>query len=232
VHGVAMTSLTNTETGRTTRTVAVRDATADDAEFLAWVMLTAARSHLPRGIWDYLLGWNESRVLEFLAALSQRDPVHLFHWSKFVVAEVDGQRAAALSGYDADKEGLDVYLPIAVALYLELGAADADLDALMARGADLQSAMEPPLPRAWVVENVATAPAFRRTGLSDQLLEKILERGRSAGYTTAQISVFIGNDPARAAYIKHGFSPEGETRAAAWEAAMSCPGIERLVQPL
>jgi translation initiation factor 4G len=227
-----MTSITNTGTSPLTGTVAVRDATADDAEFLAWVMLTAARSHLPRGIWDHLLGWDESRILEFLAALSQRGPVHLFHWSKFVIADVDGQPASALCGYDADTEGFDVYVPIAVALYLETEAADADLEALMARGADLQSAMAPSLPRAWVVENVATAPAFRRTGLVNRLLDAILERGRDTGHDTAQISVFIGNDPARAAYVKHGFRPGGETRAAAWEAAMGCPGIERLVQPL
>jgi ribosomal protein S18 acetylase RimI-like enzyme len=102
----------------------------------------------------------------------------------------------------------------------------------MARGADLQTAMAPPVTGAWVVENVATVPAFRRRGLVDRLLAEVLDRGRAADHASAQISVFIGNEPARAAYLKGGFRPDLETRTPEWEAAMGCPGIERLIQPL
>ncbi len=33
-------------------------------------------------------------------------------------------------------------------------------------------------PGAWIVENVATLPEFRRRGLVDRLVEEMLERGR------------------------------------------------------
>jgi translation initiation factor 4G len=227
-----MTSISTTSQVDPAGAVNVRDASPEDAEFLAWVMLTAARSHLPRGVWDHLLAWDEQAVLDFLSALSQRDPVHLFHWSRFIIAEVDGQPAAALSGFDPEVEGFDVYTPIAVSLYLERGGTEPELEEFMVRGADLSSAMAPADPGAWVVESVATAPAFRRRGLVDRLLDDIVARGRDAGHRTAQISVFIGNEPARNAYVKRGFRPAGETRTAEWERAIGCPGIERLVMAI
>jgi len=206
----------------------VRDATPDDAEFLAWTMLSAGRSHLARGVWDHLLGRGESAVLDYLAELSRRGPEHLFHWSRFVVAEVDGQVAAALSAHDPSVHGFATYLPIATQLFLDTGGTD--VDALMSRGEDLLSAMTPPPPSgAWVVESVATAPQFRRRGLVDRLLGEILDRGRRGRHSLAHISVFIGNEPARAAYVRHGFRHLTETRTAAWETAIGCPGVEQLV---
>ena len=57
------------------------------------------------------------------------------------------------------------------------------------------------LPGAWVIENVACHDDFRRRGLIRQLLQAVLDRGRARGSTTAQVSVFIGNDAARDAYL-------------------------------
>jgi hypothetical protein len=37
-----------------------RRATADDAEFLAWVTLAASRAHLSRGLWDVIIGADEA----------------------------------------------------------------------------------------------------------------------------------------------------------------------------
>ena len=81
---------------------------------------------------------------------------------------------------------------------------------------------------AWIVENVATLPEFRRRGLVDRLMAEIIERGRARGASTADISVFIGNDPAQRAYEKCGFEAIGEKRDAAFEAAYKTPGIRTL----
>jgi ribosomal protein S18 acetylase RimI-like enzyme len=87
-------------------------------------------------------------------------------------------------------------------------------------------------PGAWIVEHVATRPEYRRRGLVDALLGDIFERGRSLGFSRSQIGVYIGNDAARAAYIKSGFLFSDEKRSAACEAAMGFPGIERLLREL
>ena len=86
---------TNT-VGTTTRIVPAR---REHSAFLAWVMLAAARSHLERGVWDLFVDGDEAACLRYLEALATTETRHLFHWSNFIVAEVDGEPAAGLCGY-------------------------------------------------------------------------------------------------------------------------------------
>ena len=72
----------------------------DDAEFLAWVMLSASRSHLTRGLWDLIIGADEAGCLEYLRRLALAEPRSLYHYESFLVAEVAGERAAALCGFE------------------------------------------------------------------------------------------------------------------------------------
>jgi len=224
--------MTETTNVTTDPLVTHRNATADDAEFLAWVMLTAARSHLPRGIWDFTIGRDEIEVLDFLAKLAVRGSDHLFHYRRFVIAEVEGEPAAALSGYDPVAHGFDVLIPVTLGLSAELGWTEDEVAASMERYAVVVPVLAEPPEGAWVVESVATAPEYRRRGLIDGLMPEILERGRSCGHSVAQISVFIGNEPARSAYLKHGFEIALEARSPEWEAAIGCPGLEHLLKPL
>jgi hypothetical protein len=67
---------------------------------------------------------------------------------------------------------------------------------------------------------------------SDALLHQLLGHGRERGFARAQVSVFIGNERARRAYIKAGFEPLAEQRSDAWQQEFSCPGTEMLLQSL
>ncbi|HEU5320853.1 MAG TPA: GNAT family N-acetyltransferase, partial [Methylomirabilota bacterium] len=87
-------------------------------------------------------------------------------------------------------------------------------------------------PGAWIVENVATLPEFRRRGLVDRLMERMLERGRQRGASVADISVFIGNDPAQRAYEKHGFAAAAEKLDAGFESVYRTPGTRTLRRAL
>jgi hypothetical protein len=69
----------------------IRPATIDDVDFLAWVILTASRSHLERGLWDIALGRDEEGCLSFLRELARAEPRSWAHYSRFIVAEVDGR---------------------------------------------------------------------------------------------------------------------------------------------
>ena len=221
-----MTTVSNDERVR------LRSATEEDVPFVAWVMLAASRSHLPRGIWEYLYDLDEARALAYLERLAVTDTVHLFHHSLFVVAEVGGQPAAAMCGYDPATQG---FAQFGSALPEVAGAAGIALDdpELGRRtGVLMAGFVEPPVERAWIVENVATRPEFRRRGLVDALLAEVLDRGRAKGFDTGQIGVFIGNEPARRAYIKAGFDVVGEKRDAGWDTEIGCPGTELLLQPL
>lgn len=208
----------------------IRQATEDDVDFIAWDMLCASRSHLPRGIWEVMNDQSEEQALDLLRNMAVTDTVHFCHWSTFLVAEVDGRPVAGLCGFDPEREGFGALMSVMPPLYAK---AEVLIDERFGARAAAINAVNPEHPAdAWVVENVATLPAYRRRGLTDALLEAILERGRGRGFELAQIAVFIGNAPARNAYIKAGFEYVDEKRDDAFEAAMGSPGIERLVRPI
>ena len=48
----------------------IRSAEVDDAAFLAWLILTAGRGHVKRGIWEVVLEESEARCLKFLELLA------------------------------------------------------------------------------------------------------------------------------------------------------------------
>ena len=73
---------------------------------------------------------------------------------------------------------------------------------------------------------------MRRRGLVDALLHQLLGHGRERGFEYAQISVLIGNERARRAYIKAGFEPLAEQRTDDWAREIGCPGSEMLLQSL
>jgi translation initiation factor 4G len=211
-------------------TVTVRDATVDDVDFLAWVMLAASRSHLERGVWEYLNDYSEDETLDFLKRLAVTDIVHVFHHSLFVIAEVDGEPAAGMCGYDNETQGFEQYgavLPAVMAdSVIRLDAAELGRRA----GVLMSGFVAGPPGKRLVVENVATLPAFRRQGLTARLLDELAERARATGYDSAQIGVFLGNEPARAAYLKAGFDVVGEARSDGWATEIGCPGTELLIR--
>ncbi|HVM09832.1 MAG TPA: GNAT family N-acetyltransferase [Acidimicrobiales bacterium] len=210
----------------------LRDATEADVEFVAWVMLAASRSHLPRGIWEYLYDFSEEQALEFLRGVTVTDTVHLFHHSLFLIAEVDGEPAAAMCGYDPESQGFGAFVGDSARIASACGA-DLESPDFASRSEVLMSGFPAAdVERPWVVENVATAPAFRRQGLVDLLLREQLARGRSRGFDVAQISVFLENEPARRAYVKAGFEVVGEARDPRFQDALGCPGAEVLLQRL
>jgi ribosomal protein S18 acetylase RimI-like enzyme len=212
--------------------VEIRDAVREDAEFIAWVMLTAFRSHLERGLWDLVVGDDEKEVLRFLEHLATTSRPHWSHYSAFLIAEVDGEKAAALAGYFDRELGMHALSEVMPEVNRAVGRSEADVRAGVERAGSISLVGSEHGPNAWVVENVATRPEFRRRGLVDRLLCEMLERGRRRDATSAEIGVLIGNDSAQRAYQKNGFKLLGEKRHPDFEAAYLCPGVRNLAQDL
>jgi translation initiation factor 4G len=215
--------------------IRIRRATESDLDLVTWVMLAASRSHLDRGIWEYLNASGEAATLSFLRRLATTDTVHLFHRSLFLVAELDGEPGAAMCAYDSSTQGFDVVLPEMMTATAAEGIDAEDSDYRRRTEVMLSGFIVddpgPPGPR-WVIENVATKPEMRRNGLVDGLLHQLLGHGRERGFEYAQISVFIENERARRAYVKAGFEPLAEQRSDDWPQEIGCPGTEMLLQPL
>src|SRR5215471_17278833 len=165
--------------------IRVRRATENDLDLLLWVMLAASRSHLDRGIWEYLNASDEDTTISFLRRLATTELVHLFHWSLFLVAELDGEAGAAMCAYDSSTQGFDAALPEMIAATAAEGIDREDPEYGRRSGVMLSGFIMdnpgPPGPR-WVIENVATRPEMRRKGLVDALLHQLLGHGRERGF--------------------------------------------------
>jgi len=214
--------------------VTVVDARKEHAPFIARVILTAHRSHLERCLWDFLVGGTEAECLRFLEALATTSQPHWAHLSTFIVAEVEGRPASALSGYFEGELGTGTpSLREAIAEASQaVGRTDEENAAGWQRAGSIIYVAPEHVPEAWVVENVATLPEFRRRGLVDRLLAEMQDRGRDRGATFADVGVLIGNDPAQRAYEKAGFEVIAEKRHPEFEAVYNCPGIRSLSRTL
>jgi ribosomal protein S18 acetylase RimI-like enzyme len=213
--------------------VFVRRANSGDAEFLAWVTLSASRSHLARGFWDLIIGAGEAGCLDYLRRLAVAEPRSLYHYESFLVAEVDGERAAALCGFEPRDGGWAIVGEAMFNVQRDLGWTEAEAAASYQRVAPVWAACMPPDAGAdFVVENVATRPEYRRRGLADILLDVITRDAIRRGCSLAQITTYIGNDAARAAYEKSGFQVLDEKRCTELEKLLGVPGFVRLMREL
>ncbi|HWA31230.1 MAG TPA: hypothetical protein VG867_09025, partial [Rhizomicrobium sp.] len=64
------------------------------------------------------------------------------------------------------------------------------------------------------------------------LIEAELDVARKAGFKRAQISFFMGNDPAEKLYAKAGFKFAEEKHAPDFEAATGVPGVRRFARDI
>jgi translation initiation factor 4G len=210
--------------------VDIRPASEADVPLLAWVQQEAARSHLPVGFWDLAFPGPDADRLRVIERIARARARSFCHWSGFLVAELDGEPAAALSGYARPSIAAGSALEDALQQALdEEGWTERERAAMGSRIAPFLTCIPDTPEDAWVVEWVATRPEHRGKGLIKGLLEAIIARGRSRGHALVQIGVLIGNRPAQHAYESVGFRVVEEKRHPDFEAALGSPGIRRMV---
>jgi ribosomal protein S18 acetylase RimI-like enzyme len=212
--------------------VQIRPARPEDAGFLAWVILTAGRAHVTCGIWEVILGGTEQNNLDFLKLLAVTTTPHLFHYSCYLIAEADGRPAAGLGGYDPKICGYEALYRAIPEVLKKMGHSGGPDPETNKRSERVLCCLPEDTEGAWIIDSVATLPEYRRKGLVDRLLVAILEKGRQEGFQKAQISIYIGNQPAQRAYEKHGFKIVDEKRHPDFEAEIDSPGIARMLKNL
>ena len=207
----------------------IREARRDDASFLAWVCLTAARSHLPRGWFDIALAAPEPECLKFLERLAVTDARSWWHYSRFRIGEVDGHPAVAMCGFRAH----DAYSLSEVAMSEACNASGitaAEQQAMWQRSSYLFTCMMEPHDDFWTIENVAKLPEYRGRGLVGRMIAYLLEEGHAQRFTHAQITFLIGNDAAERAYAKAGFHFDAEKRHPDFKTAIGSAGLRRFIR--
>ena len=209
----------------------VRPAREADSAFLAWVILAATRSHLPKGWFDIALALPETETLKFIEGLTRTEARSWWHWSRFFVAETEGFPVGALCAFRSG-DGYPLSQPAMAEVTEAQGWSEADVSAMWERAAYMFTCAMDSHDDRWAIENVAVRPAFRGRGIARQMVEHSAEKGREAGFTTAQISVMIGNLAARRAYEAAGFSLAEENRHPDFELVAGSPGLWRLTREL
>ncbi len=210
----------------------VRPANTADSRFLAWVALAASRSHVETGIWDLWIPGSDEDKLNFLEGLLLSDHRHWCHYTSFVIAEVDGEPGAALSGYTPDDPDFVSPTKAIINASIAAGLTEVAQQEAFERMHCFLACLPQDEPGAWIIEWVATSPSHRRKGLVQALIADELEIGRARGHGTSQIMILSGNNPAQRAYEQSGFRYVDERRSAAFESATGSPGILRMLRPI
>ena len=210
--------------------IKIRSAKADDAGFLAWLIITAGRAHVNRGIWEVILDEPEDRCLAFLKLLTVTETPHLFHHSCYLVAEAADGPVAGLGGYDARILGYPALQKALPEVFTKMGFCQPDFTVV--ESPRILACVPDKIDGAWIIDSVATIPKYRRKGIVSMLLEKIIEKGRWLGFRRSQIDIYIGNSAAQRAYEKFGFKVLDEKRDPYFEAEIGAPGMARMVRDL
>src|ERR1700752_965096 len=208
--------------GRSLQTI--RPARHEDVPFIARNILASQRGPLPRGWFDIALGWDEPRCLAFVQRIATAQTQSWWHVSQFIVAEANGEPAASLCGLPA--AGTDDAAEAALKEAAS-GLDRSELRAIFRRGAYTDNCWIQGGEGEWLIEHVATLPAYRGRGMMQALIERALTAGQAAGFKRASISFLIGNDAAERCYAKAGFTFAEEKRDPAFEAMTGSPGFPR-----
>ena len=212
----------------TSKKISIRTAKPEDASFLAQVILMAGRAHVKRGIWEVILGGREEECLAFLQLIAVTKIPHLFHYSCYLVAEVDGSPAGGLGGYDPRYLGYQALRKAILEVVQKSGQSRIGPEAEK-RSARISGCIPDAIEGVWVIDSVATFPELRRQGIASMLLEEILEKGRKLRFRRAQINMYIGNTPAQRVYEKLGFRVVEEKRDPTFESEIGSPGMLSLI---
>lgn len=209
----------------------IRSARPEDAEFIAQTILSSQRGYRPRGWFDVALGWPDAQCRDFIARIAVTHAVSMWHVSQFLVAEVDGRPAAALCAVPAAGTGPAAWCAIEE-VAAETGLDPSELEAIRRRGAYTRACWVQGGEGDWMIEHVATDPAYGGRGLVQALIAHALDKGRAAGFGRATISFLIGNMPAERAYTKAGFVFADEKRDPAFEALIGAPGFRMFAREI
>ena len=212
--------------------VTIREATAADAGLIAWVQVEASRSGRDVGLWDLMLPGPDAPRFHLMEQLVRSPRESFVHFGGFLVAEIDGVPVGALSGYAPAQKKLGHFVGV---LYDVLAAnewSEPHRKLVGVRATPFSVCMPDTPEDRWVVEWVALKPEARGRGVAAALLDAILARGRSAGFSKAQIAVLIGNTPAERCYVRAGFRVVDDKRDATFESLIGSPGVARMWRDL
>ncbi|MEN4046046.1 acyl-CoA acyltransferase [Sulfurimonas sp. NWX367] len=176
----------------------IKQATAEDASFLAQMILQSSRAGKKKGLFDVLFGTdNDTEVLEKLQKLTQTQSKSHCHYKNFLIAQMDGKSVGSLCSYEpriATKEAFEEALK-------EIGCGD-----------EIQKPLEVVYECSFntsksrlMFDFMEELEGFIDVGVLKALMQKSLLTARLKGYSIVQTVIEIGSLEAELFYKRLGF---------------------------
>ncbi|MEN8303549.1 MAG: acyl-CoA acyltransferase [Campylobacterota bacterium] len=178
--------------------IKIRKATAQDAPFLAQMILQSSRAGKKDGMFDLVFQTNdETIILPRLEQLTQTTAKNQCHYSNFLVAELDGKSVGTLCSYEPRIATKEVLLNA----FKELGCREdvsSSLEAFYSCDFKLNN-------RTLMFDYMEELEGFIDVGVLKELMQKSLLTARLKGYRIAQTIIEIGSLESELFYKKLGF---------------------------
>ncbi len=205
----------------------IRDATSDDAGFIGWAILTAARGNLTKpSVWDLAFPVPEDEKLRLLSALTIAEPACAAHFSGFVIAENEaGEPLSAACGFIPKEKPPEAFTEALLGVVEQAGWDQSQQMELMSSFNVFAKCLPMSNEEVWVLEYIATKPEARGTGATFELLEDLLECGRDYEIAEANVAYFAGNAAAKKIYRKLGFKESHELLDKEFEEQFGVSGV-------
>jgi len=178
--------------------IKIKQATEEDAPFLAQMILQSARAGKKDGIFDLLFKTNDKKViLKKLEKLTQTEAKSHCHYKNFLIAQVDGKSVGTLCSYEPRISTKEEFIKA----LNEIGCnenVEESLEVMYACDFDLNN-------RTLMFDFMEELDGFMNVGILKALMQKSLLTARLKGYRIAQTIIEIGSLESKLFYDKLGF---------------------------
>lgn len=177
--------------------ITIKQATAEDAPFLAQMILQSSRAGKKDGLFDLLFGTNDKKaILEALEKLTQTTAKSHCHYKNFLIANMDGKSVGTLCSYEPRIATREAFINALA----EIGYED------IQEGLDIMEDCDFKLNnRTLMFDFMEELEGFIDVGVLKALMQKSLLTARLKGYTIAQTIIEIGSLENQLFYKKLGF---------------------------
>lgn len=179
--------------------IKIRKATADDAPFLAKMILQSSRAGKKVCIYDLIFETsNDSDILKNLEKLTTTESKNSCHYSNFLIAEMDGQSVGSLCSYEPRIATQEAFCNSLKEIGIK-NSEDSEYITIMHEcNFNLNT-------RTLVFDFMEELEGFIDVGVLKALMQKSLLTARLKGYRIAQTIVEIGSLETLMYYKKLGF---------------------------
>ncbi|WP_457745408.1 acyl-CoA acyltransferase [Sulfurimonas sp.] len=198
--------------------IQIKQATAEDAAFLAQMMLQSSRAGKKDGLFDLIFKTNDEKILlEKLEKLAQTTAKSHCHYKNFLIAQVDGKSVGTLCSYEPRISTQETF----ITALQEIGCGD-EVKAPLAivYGCDFETNN-----RTLMFDFMEELEGFIDVGILKALMKKSLLTARLKGYRIAQTIIEIGSLETELFYKKLGFREVAQRECEAYKEIFGRNGL-------